>query len=106
MAKGIRYLTLGSNGANQRVMGPNPNRVAVIISPSGSNNLVFKFGEPVTAATDGIYATQGRDNVVLTREQLGEVIMLPLHVWGTAGQNYTVCEVTGERLADPDITGP
>lgn len=79
-----------------QVLQANPNRVAIMISVWGTNNVFFAFNKGVTA-TNGFIQFNGLPTLILTVHDLGELVTSEL--WaiaaGAGGGTYVV-EVVGQ----------
>lgn len=77
-----------------RLLGPNPHRRAILFCPPNTNRYTASWEE--TAILDqGINMHATRFNLLLTREDIGSAITLPLSaISATASQVVTVYEWT------------
>lgn len=88
-----RSLSLPVTIASAQLLGPNPNRVAVLLSSHDVTLYAVAFGEEATATT-GILVHPGTAPILLRIEDYGESIRGPINVIGGGGFNIAVTEVS------------
>ena len=75
------------------VTGENGNRTAVLLQGSNGSFVTYRFGEVVTTFGEGINVANFDHPLMLTREQLGDLITRPIHaLGGTPGHITSVVE--------------
>ena len=88
-----RHLTIPLTAASVQVLGPNPRRLALLLSSSSTLAYFVAFGEPVTV-DNGIHIPAGfPPHTFLTRAMFGDLICGAVFVLSTAGGNVGMVEV-------------
>lgn len=81
-------------GNSDLILGPNGNRVALIIGFGGNADLIISFGRASTANGDGLLMQTVSSPVTLTEELLGDNIKQSVFITVGAGIVGAVVEVT------------
>src|SRR5205823_3946366 len=80
--------------SSTRVLGPNPNRRALLLPGTSLNRMTIAFGAPAVLLA-GITIQPGNDTVELTWECCGAALCEDVYaIFETAGETYGGVEVT------------
>jgi hypothetical protein len=77
---------------NFTMLGANENRVALLLSAPDQFTYGIAFGEPCPVS-GGIQIFTAADNLILTRELLGDGICQTVQLWCPAAVNFGVLEI-------------
>ena len=103
--RSFRSVSVTASGAVQRVMGPNVNRVALVVTNHSGVVGCFRFGEVPTSTSDGIGVYSGSSPAVLTAEQLGPGIKSSITLLAGVGSFWNFVEVSEAGVTADEISG-
>lgn len=91
-----RSFTFALSNASQQILGPNPNRIAVVIGVTNNQAHSFSIGEPaVNSAGITIPGTAGVPFIVVRRRDIGSAIAQPWYGITTVGTpSISIMEIT------------
>lgn len=86
-------LRTATQGVNLQMVGPNENRIALIVKCCDANNINIST-IPMTAQAQGIILPATAPlPLVMTIEEYGDMVTKPWYVFGGTTGTYTVIEV-------------
>lgn len=79
---------IAPSGANQQVLGPNPHRIAIILTSHKTVDLYYHW-QIMTAIGQGMLMLAGQRPLVLTGLELGEMLHSPMYAFASAANAAT-----------------
>lgn len=91
--RSYKHILHTGTGASVRVAGSSQHRVAVLIQPHTSGSGTVEFGESPSTFGDGFVVHVSGGALLITRELIGDSIMMPVNVLADVGNVFTVTEI-------------
>jgi hypothetical protein len=86
----------GGGGSSQSLIGPNPNRVALIFGCALGTKANISTGQ-LTGNAFGLTLSPGQNPFVLTHADVGPLVAVEWFIWSIAGVNVNVIEIILNR---------
>lgn len=86
-----RTVVVGGPLTDTQVLGPNPDRISITLAPPTGGSYFYAFAGEASATT-GMHMPSTASTLVLTREEIGELIVGPLRIGVGGGVTLAIME--------------